>query len=92
MFVPLDSRQLPEFAGHGLGCEYDLKALIRFSLQKVGDTYQGATYPFTRSMQSYDRSRRSQTEPQGLMGTMTAAFSPAGDLYVGTFLDSGWLG
>ncbi len=92
VFVPLDSRQFREFAGHGLGCEYDLKALIRFSVQKVGDTYQGATYPFTRPMRSYDRSLRSRTEPQGLMGTMTAAFSPAGDLYVGTFLDSGWLG
>ena len=30
------------FAGHGIGCEYDSRYLIRFSLQKVGDTFQGA--------------------------------------------------
>ncbi len=35
------------FARHGVGCEYDTRGLIRFTLQKVGDTYQGACYPFS---------------------------------------------
>ena len=31
--------------GHLVGCEYDTRRLIRMSLQKVGDTYQGPAYP-----------------------------------------------
>lgn len=71
------------FTGHIVGCEYDTRRLVRMSLQKVGDTYQGAVYPLT-----YD-------EPRGnewLLGPITCAVSPRGDLYVGGIRDSGWGG
>jgi len=71
------------FEGHLIGCEYDTRRLIRMSLQKVGDTYQGAAYPF-----SFD------TPPEGdsLRGPLTCAVAPDGDLYIGSIRDSGWGG
>lgn len=71
------------FEGHLIGCEYDTRRLIRMSLQKVGDTYQGAAYPF-----SFDK------PPHGdsLRGPLTCAVAPDGDLYVGSIRDSGWGG
>jgi hypothetical protein len=51
------------------------------SLQKVGDTYQGAAYPFSLDPQ------------QGVatfMGPVVCQVSPRGDLYVGEMRDSGW--
>ncbi len=35
------------FAGHGIGCEYDTRFLVRFTLQRVGKTLPGAVYPFS---------------------------------------------
>jgi mono/diheme cytochrome c family protein len=35
------------FEGQLVGCEYDSRALVRMSLERVGDTWQGAVYPFT---------------------------------------------
>jgi len=84
VFIPPDNRPFAPFTGQGIGCEYDNEMLIRFSLQRVGDTYQGAVYPFTHKRKNANDGR--------LQGTMTAGVSPDGDLYVGTFLDSGWLG
>jgi len=73
------------FEGHGVGCEYDTRGLIRFSLQKIGDTYQGACYPFTLP--------EDQVPPdQRLLGPISCAVSPGGDLYVGGIRDSGWGG
>ncbi len=73
------------FEGHGIGCEYDTRGLIRFSLQKIGDTYQGACYPFTLP--------EDQVPPdQRLLGPICCAVSPNGDLYVGGLRDSGWGG
>lgn len=71
------------FAGHLVGCEYDTRRLIRMSLQKVGDTYQGAAYPF-----SFDK------PPSGppLLGPLCCAVAPDGDLYIGSIRDSGWGG
>ena len=69
--------------GHLIGCEYDTRRLIRMSFQRVGDTLQGAAYPF-----SYD-------EPPGgepLRGPLVCAVSPGGELYVGCIRDSGWGG
>lgn len=71
------------FTGHFVGCEYDTRRLVRMSLQKAGETFQGAVYPLT-----YD-------EPRGdewLLGPITCAVSPRGDLYVGGIRDSGWGG
>lgn len=53
------------------------------SLQKVGDIYQGAAYPF-----SYNEPRSGDP----LLGPLVCAVSPQGDLYVGGIRDSGWGG
>lgn len=71
------------FEGQLIGCEYDTRRLIRMSLEKVGDTYQGAAYPF-----SYDAPRSGPP----LLGPLVCAVSPKGDLYVGGIRDSGWGG
>ena len=71
------------FEGHLVGCEYDTRRLIRMSLQQVGDTMQGAAYPF------------SYTEPPSgppFLGPLVSSISPAGDLYIGGIRDSGWGG
>ncbi|MEX0819088.1 MAG: c-type cytochrome, partial [Pirellulaceae bacterium] len=80
---PPSTTSFGPFEGHLIGCEYDTRRLIRMSLQKVGETYQGAAYPF-----SYD------TPPTGppLLGPLVCAVSPGGDLYVGGIRDSGWGG
>ena len=71
------------FEGHLVGCEYDTRRLIRISLQQVGDTFQGAAYPF-----SYNEA------PSGppFLGPLVCGISPKGDLYVGGIRDSGWGG
>ncbi len=73
------------FEGHGIGCEYDTRGLIRFSLQKIGDAYQGACYPFTLPEEQVPQDQR-------LLGPICCAVSPNGDLYVGGLRDSGWGG
>ena len=69
--------------GHLVGCEYDTRRLIRMSLQRVGDTIQGAAYPLTLD-------KPAQGEP--LLGPLACAVSPGGDLYIGSIRDSGWGG
>src|SRR6185369_10964142 len=61
--------------GHLIGCEYDTRQLVRMSLEQVGDTWQGAVYPFTAPPAEGQ-------EP--LQGPICCAVSPAGDLYVGS--------
>ncbi len=69
--------------GHLIGCEYDTRQLVRMSLERVGETWQGAIYPFTVPPAEGQ-------EP--LQGPICCAVSPAGDLYVGNLRDSGWGG
>jgi mono/diheme cytochrome c family protein len=69
------------FEGHLVGCEYDTRRLIRMSLHQVGETYQGAAYPF-----SYD----APPSRSPFLGPLVCAISPQGDLYVGGIRDSGW--
>ncbi|MFP6750067.1 MAG: hypothetical protein VB855_00180, partial [Pirellulaceae bacterium] len=69
--------------GHLVGCEYDTRRLIRMSLQRVGETIQGAAYPLTLD-------KPAGGEP--LLGPLACAISPAGDLYIGSIRDSGWGG
>ena len=78
-----DQPSFGPFEGHLIGCEYDTRRLVRMTLHKVGETYQGAAYPF-----SYDQ------PPSGppLLGPIVCAVSPDGDLYVGGLRDSGWGG
>jgi mono/diheme cytochrome c family protein len=75
------------FEGQLLGCEYDTRRLIRMSLQKVGDTYQGAAYPF--SINSAIRRLTPAARPE-LQGPVACAVAPSGDVYVGNMRDSGW--
>ena len=41
------ARLFGPFEGHLVGCEYDTCRLIRMTLQRVGDTIQGAAYPLS---------------------------------------------
>lgn len=71
------------FEGHLIGCEMNERSLVRMSLQKVGDTYQGAAYAFSR--QPIDGEATFE-------GPIVCELSPEGDLYVGNLHDSGWGG
>jgi hypothetical protein len=53
------------------------------SLQAVGDTFQGAAYPF-----SYDE----PADGPPLLGPIVCGVGPDGDLYIGGLRDSGWGG
>src|SRR5262249_50940751 len=67
--------------GHLIGCEYDTRRLIRLTLQRVGDTFQGATSPL---------STPPEDPAKGFLGPLVCAVSPRGELYVGSIRDSGW--
>lgn len=82
-FFPEDYA-IPELAGHGVGCEYDTRCLIRFTLQDVNGTVQGASYRFSLPNQ-----------PGGggnFIGPVASAIGPDGGLYIGSIWDSGWQG
>jgi hypothetical protein len=68
--------------GHLIGCEYDTRRLIRMTLQKIGDTYQGAAYPLSIPPDDVEK---------GLLGPIVCAVKPTtGELYIGEIRDSGW--
>lgn len=67
--------------GQLVGCEYDTRRLIRMSLQKIGETYQGCAYPL---------SKEPSTPEKGFLGPIVCAVSPRGELYVGSIRESGW--
>ncbi|MFN0018810.1 MAG: c-type cytochrome [Pirellulaceae bacterium] len=67
--------------GQLVGCEYDTRRLIRMSLQKIGDTYQGCAYPLSKEPSSPEK---------GFLGPIVCAVSPRGELYVGSIRESGW--
>jgi mono/diheme cytochrome c family protein len=68
--------------GHLIGCEYDTRRLIRMTLQRIGDTYQGAAYPLSIPPADVEK---------GLLGPIVCAIKPTtGELYVGEIHDSGW--
>jgi mono/diheme cytochrome c family protein/glucose/arabinose dehydrogenase len=69
------------FEGHLLGCEYDTRRLVRMSLDRVGDTYQGAAYPFSAEPAAGEET---------FEGPVVCAVAPDGDVYVGNLRDSGW--
>lgn len=83
LFFPDDFAN-PELAGHGIGCEYDTKCLIRFTIQDVNGIRQGACYRFSQPNQ-----------PGGgdnFVGPVASAIGPDGALYIGSIWDSGWQG
>ena len=71
------------FEGHLIGCEYDTRRLVRMTVHRVEGEFQGAIYPF-----SYDE----PNDGPSLLGPISCAISPRGDLYVGGIRDSGWGG
>ncbi|MEZ6136536.1 MAG: c-type cytochrome [Pirellulaceae bacterium] len=71
------------FEGHLLGCEMNNRSLIRMSLQRVGDTYQGAAYLFSQPTLDVD---------EGFEGPIVCDVGPTGDVWVGNLQDSGWGG
>lgn len=71
------------YEGHLIGCEMNGLSLVRMSLQKVGDTYQGAAYMFSRPVRA---------DEANFEGPIVCKVSPQGDLMVGNLKDSGWSG
>ena len=82
-FFPKDYA-VPELAGHGIGCEYDTRCLIRFTVQDVNGTMQGASYRFSLPDQPSGGSN--------FVGPVSSAIGPDGALYIGSIWDSGWQG
>lgn len=72
------------WAGHGLGCEYNTRFLVRFTYQEVDGVLQGAVFPFSKP-------NHSETE-KSFLGPISIAATPNGNIYVGSIHDSGWLG
>ena len=69
------------FRGHLVGCEYDLRSLVRMSLQQVGTRWQGAVYPFTR---------RAADPSDEMLGPIGCAVGPRSELWVSSLRESGW--
>jgi mono/diheme cytochrome c family protein len=76
--------KIEAFAGHGIGCEYNGRFLVRFTLQEVDGALQGAVYEFTST--TWD------DENHTFLGPICGGVSPAGDICIGSIFDSGWLG
>jgi len=83
LFLPEDF-PVKELRGHGIGCEYDSRFLMRFTVQDVGGTLQGASYRFSLPNQEAGGSN--------FIGPICSAVSPKGELFIGSIWDSGWQG
>ncbi|HBN78975.1 MAG TPA: hypothetical protein DD473_24820 [Planctomycetaceae bacterium] len=77
---------LSAFRGHGVGCEYNNRFLVRFSLQEVNGDLQGACYELTKSAENLP------TDAPVFLGPICGGVSPDGLIYIGNIHDSGWLG
>ena len=84
LFLPRSAAGHPEFRGHAIGCEYDTRFLVRFSLEKVAGEYQGAAYSFSKPHLG--------AGGENFLGPLCGGVAPNGDLYIGSIHDSGWLG
>ncbi|NQV22982.1 MAG: hypothetical protein HQ518_01335 [Rhodopirellula sp.] len=71
-------------AGHGIGCEFNGKHLIRFTYHEVDGILQGATYLLSKP--------DFPDAEANFVGPLSITTAPNGDLYVGSVYDSGWLG
>ena len=83
LFLPEDFA-VADLAGHGIGCEFDTRCLIRFTLQDVDGTLQGACYRFSVPDQPGGGSN--------FVGPISSAVGPDGAVYIGSIWDSGWQG
>ena len=72
------------FAGHGIGCEFNSKFLLRFTTQEVDGELQGACYPFSRTTW--------ENEANTFLGPICGLATESGEIYIGSLFDSGWLG
>lgn len=70
--------------GDLIGCEYDTRRLVRMSLEQVDGIIQGAVYPMTVDPP--------QDVEKGLLGPISCAVAPDGDVYIGNIRDAGWGG
>ncbi|MCA8986402.1 MAG: c-type cytochrome [Planctomycetaceae bacterium] len=77
---------LEPFRGHGVGCEYNHRFLVRFSLQEVNGGLQGACYALTIPHDEL------AAEAQSFLGPMSGTIDAQGNLYIGSISDSGWIG
>lgn len=75
---------LAAWAGHGVGCEYNTRFLVRFTYQEVDGVIQGAVFPYSKP--NYSDAEKS------FLGPICVAIRPSGEIYVGSIHDSGWLG
>ncbi|MFN0199433.1 MAG: PA14 domain-containing protein [Planctomycetaceae bacterium] len=82
-FLPMDS-PIAAWQGQGIGCEYDTRFLIRFSIQQVDDAVQGAIYPMSLP--------QSERGGENFVGPICVGVSPNGGIYIGSIHDSGWQG
>ena len=97
--LPQENPVFGPFEGHLVGCEMNGRFLVRMSLQKVGDDYQGAAYLFSRPPDGAGAGAPLQigqdstgVGQKNFEGPIVCEVSPAGELYVGSLLDSGWGG
>ena len=82
-FLP-ESYPQQGIAGHGVGCEFNGKHLIRFTHHEVDGILQGATY-FLSKPDFPDADAN-------FLGPLSITTAPNGDIYIGSIHDSGWLG
>jgi hypothetical protein len=94
--LPAGTPYYQSLAGQGIGCEYNGRFLVRFTLQEVDGIVQGAVYAFSRSPAERSSSARNPRSPEtgehDFIGPLCCAVSPRGDLFIGGIQDSGWLG
>ena len=83
LFLP-ENFAVADLAGHGIGCEYDTRCLIRFTVQDVEGILQGACYRFSLPDQPGGGSN--------FVGPVSSAVGPDGAVYIGSIWDSGWQG
>ncbi|MEO2030272.1 MAG: c-type cytochrome [Fuerstiella sp.] len=83
LFLP-ENYAIPGLRGHGIGCEYDSRFLIRFTVQNVNGILQGASYRFSLPDQEAGGSN--------FVGPICSAVAPDGAIFIGSIWDSGWEG
>ena len=71
-------------AGHGIGCEFNGKLLVRFTHHEVDGILQGATYYLSKP--------DFPDADANFLGPLSITTAPNGDIYIGSIHDSGWLG
>ena len=82
-FFP-DDYPVPQLRGHGVGCEYDTRCLIRFTTQDVDGVIQGACYRLSRVSE--------KGGGENFVGPIACTFGNDGSLWIGSIWDSGWQG